>query len=141
MNGVTYYLSSLESSRFAPVRECRVERLLTFDTGKPADQVRLLPGVVGQDFDRGADVDTVVLAARHEGVSVDAVTEFPCFVFIVIPRPDTGVIETPLRRRPRGHRLGRALPDGRGRSAPCVRVAGRTNPAVRGVTGWEGSHG
>lgn len=37
----TLYLSSLDSTRFEPVRECRIERLLTFDTGKVAAVARL----------------------------------------------------------------------------------------------------
>jgi hypothetical protein len=97
MTGRTFYLSSLESARFEPVRECRVETLLTFDTGKAAVRARLSLPVVGQDFGRGADIETVILAARHEGVSVDRITEFPCFVFIVIPRSDVGVVESPVR--------------------------------------------
>lgn len=92
-----YYLSSLDSTRFEPVRECRVETLLTFDTGKAAARARLSPGVVGQDFGQGADIETVILTSRHDGVSVDAITEFPCFVFICIPRPEGGVVESPVR--------------------------------------------
>lgn len=67
MTGEVYYLSSLDSVRFEPVRECRFERLLTFDSGKVAAEARLSPAVIGQDFGRGDDVDTVILAPRHEG--------------------------------------------------------------------------
>jgi hypothetical protein len=97
MTGEIYYLSSLDSARFEPVRECHLVRALTFDSGKSAVEARLEPGVVGQDFDRGSDIFTVILSARHEGASVDPVTEFPCFVFITIPRPGSGQLETPIR--------------------------------------------
>jgi hypothetical protein len=86
MAGETLYLSSLDSTRFEPVRECRIERLVTFDTGKVAAVARLSPGVIGQDFNRASDIETVIVSPRHEGVSIDPVSEFPCFVFITIPR-------------------------------------------------------
>lgn len=86
MTGETLYLSSLDSAPFEPVRECRFERMLTFDTGKAAAVVSLRPGVIGQDFNRSSDIETVVLAARHAGASIDPVSEYPCFVFIAIAR-------------------------------------------------------
>lgn len=92
-----YYLSSLESSRFEPVRECRFDRTLIFDSGKVAVEARLSPGVIGQDFNRAADIETVILSARHEGSSLDPVSEFPCFVFITIPRRGYDLVESPVR--------------------------------------------
>ena len=92
-----YYLSSLDSIRFGPVRECRFVRLLTFDSGKLAVEAALVPGVLGQDFNRSADIDTVILSARHEGTSIDPVAEFPCFVFIAIPRSGFDFLESPVR--------------------------------------------
>lgn len=97
MAETTYYLSSLDSERFEPVRECTIERSLAFDSGKPAVQARLSPAVDGQDFDRASDIEQVILAARHEGVSIDPVSEFPCFVFITILRSGYDRLETPLR--------------------------------------------
>jgi hypothetical protein len=93
----TYYLSSLDSTRFEPVRECRVQRLLSFDTGKVAAEAQLSPAVVGQDFNRGPDIESVILSARHEGASLDPVNEFPCSVYITIPRREQGVLESPIR--------------------------------------------
>jgi hypothetical protein len=93
----TLYLSSLESVRFEPVRECHFERSLTFDTGKGAVVARVSPPVLGQDFNRLSDIETVILSARHEGVSIDPVSEFPCFVFITIPRIGSDVLQSPLR--------------------------------------------
>jgi hypothetical protein len=97
MAGEIYYLSSLDSVRFEPVRECRFERLLTFDSGKIATEARLVPGIIGQDFNRASDIETVILSARHEGASIDPVTVFPCFVFITIPRSGFDVLESPIR--------------------------------------------
>jgi hypothetical protein len=82
----TVYLSSLESTRFEPVRECRLVQTLMFDTGKQAALASIQPSVVGQDFNRAEDIDSVILAPRHEGATIDPITEFPCFVFIAIPR-------------------------------------------------------
>jgi hypothetical protein len=92
-----YYLSSLDSVRFGPVRECEVDRLLAFDSGKIAVEARLTPGVSGQDFNRDSDIGTVILSARHEAAAIDPVTEFPCFVFIAIVRAGFVRLESPIR--------------------------------------------
>ena len=76
------YLSSLESLRFEPVRECQLLRRLVFDTGKECALVRLTPPVIGQDFGSGQDLEQFVVAARHEGGRLFPVSEFPLFVFI-----------------------------------------------------------
>lgn len=83
--GRPLYLSSLESYRFEPVRKCRLVRLIRFDTGKPCALVSLHPGVSGQDFGVPGDLDTLILATRHEGASLAPIREFPCFVYIGIP--------------------------------------------------------
>jgi hypothetical protein len=96
VTGEMYYLSSLDSARFEPVRECRVERPLAFGSGKVAVEARLWPAVIGEDFNRASDIDTVVLSARHEGASLDPVSEFPCFVYITIPRSEHMTLESPI---------------------------------------------
>lgn len=96
MTGEVYFLSSLDSARFEPVRECRLRRQLTFDSGKVAVEARLRPAVIGQDFNRGSDIETVILSARHENASLDPVNEFPCFVFITIPRAEHDVLKSPI---------------------------------------------
>lgn len=80
------YLSSLDSVRFEPVRECHFLRKLRFDTGKECALVRLDPPVVGQDFGSGQDLDQFVVAARHEGGTLFPVSEFPLFVFVGLLR-------------------------------------------------------
>jgi hypothetical protein len=79
------YLSSLESYRFEPVRECTFLRVIRFGTGKPCAIVRLNPGVAGQDFGVAGEMETFVLATRFEGASLAPIDEFPCFVFIGRP--------------------------------------------------------
>ncbi|BCJ37005.1 hypothetical protein Athai_45080 [Actinocatenispora thailandica] len=93
----TYYLSSLDSVRFEPVRECVFERMLVFDTGKEAVEARLSPTVIGQDFGHGSDLAKVILSARHEGVSIYSIEKFPCFVFIAIPRAGSHAPQSPIR--------------------------------------------
>lgn len=93
-----YWLSSLDSIRFEPVRRCDVVRSLVFDTGKPALLADISPGVIGQDFGRGGDdITRVVLSARHEGESVDPITSFPCFVHISIPAQGYDELQSPVR--------------------------------------------
>jgi len=82
---VRYFLSSLDSSRFEPVRECELLKQLWFDTGKKCALVKLNPPVIGQDFNVGADIESVVLANRHEGATLFPIDEFPCFVVIARP--------------------------------------------------------
>lgn len=96
MVGDRYYLSSLESARFETVRECQVVDILIFDTGKAAAVTRIRPPVIGQDFNHPVDLQTVILVPRHEGVSIDPVSEFPCFVHIAITRGDYE-LKSPIR--------------------------------------------
>jgi len=93
----TVYLSSTESIRFELVRECRILETLTFDTGKVAVRARLWPPVIGQDFNR-ADIEEVVLTTRHKGASIAPIDEFPCFVFITIPRTGLETVSSPIRK-------------------------------------------
>ena len=85
----TYYLSSLDSVRFEPVRECTVRRHTITESGKQALVVSLSPPVPGQDFSRADDISTLVLVARFEGSSVSPINEFPCFVHIAIAPMDS----------------------------------------------------
>ncbi|GGF56824.1 hypothetical protein GCM10011519_33430 [Marmoricola endophyticus] len=93
----TYYLSSLDSSLFAPVRTCRVRKHLVFDTGKSALLAHIDPPVVGQSFGFAHDVSTVVLASRVEGREIDAIEALPFFVHIATPRHGWTDLESPLR--------------------------------------------
>ncbi len=95
MEQETLFLSSLESTRFEPVRKCRLGEVLTFDTGKVAVRATLDPPVPGQDFGRKQDVDAVVLTPRFEGASIAPVDEFPCFVFIALPHVEA--LNSPIR--------------------------------------------
>lgn len=83
--GDIVYLSSLESTRFEPVRDCRLVKQLSFGTGKQCALMKINPPVVGQDFNERADIDTVLIANRHEGETLFPINEFPCFVFICRP--------------------------------------------------------
>lgn len=80
--GNTLYLSSLDSVRFAAVRECLLTRQLALDTGKQCALVSINPAVLGQEFNQVSDVDQVLLVNRHEGATLFPINEFPCFVFI-----------------------------------------------------------
>lgn len=92
----TYYLSSLESARLEPVRRCEAGESLVLDSGKPAVLARIDPPVIGQDFGRD-DIDTVLLTARHEGATVDPVSEYPLFVFVAVPAVPGRPLVSPLR--------------------------------------------
>ena len=97
MQSTTYFLSSLDSTRFEPVRACRLIELLQFDTGKQAVRAIIDPAVIGQDFDRTEDIAEVVLVARHEGVTLEPLNQFPCFVAITVARPGYEALQTPIR--------------------------------------------
>lgn len=83
--GVSYFLSSLDSSRFEAVRECMLVKELFFDTGKHCALVNLNPPLRGQEFGLADDIENVVLAARFEDGTLFPINEFPCFVFIARP--------------------------------------------------------
>ncbi len=88
MVGQTYYLSSLESTLFEPVRKCTFLKEMSFDTGKECFVAEITPPVVGQNFGMPQDIEYVVLASRHEGRKLSSIGKFPCFVFITHPLSD-----------------------------------------------------
>ena len=90
------YLSSLDSSRFGPVRMCGIDKLLLFESGKQAALATIEPGISGQDFGQTEDITKVILTTRFEGVSIAPVDEFPCFVFVAIPRDSTHTPSSPI---------------------------------------------
>lgn len=97
MSGEKYYLSSLESRTFEPVRECRFTRLLRFTTDKPLVEADITPPVIGQPYGWGdRDISTVVLTPRHEGSTIDPISDFPLFVHIAIPHNADARIESPV---------------------------------------------
>lgn len=81
----TLYLSSLQSERWPPVRECRFVRPITVGADKPGMLVRLSPDVLGQDFGSGEDRTDLVLTTRFVGSDIRSIDEFPCFAFIALP--------------------------------------------------------
>lgn len=83
--------------RFEPVRACHFVEMLHFDTGKQAVRVIVDPTMVGQDFDQADDISQVILVARHEGVPLDPVTEYPGFVAIAVAREGYEAVQTPIR--------------------------------------------
>ena len=91
------YLSSLDSARFEPVRVCQIVDIRKFGSGKDAVVATLDPGVPGQDFGSGEDIDTVILATRFEGASINPIDKFPCFVFIAIPAQGRPLPASPIR--------------------------------------------
>lgn len=88
MSEEVYFLSSLDSTLFSTTRRCAVIKRMVFDTGKECMLVRLSPPVLGEVFSSREDLETFVLAGRHEGQALPPATEFPCFVFIARPLID-----------------------------------------------------
>ena len=88
MDRKTYYLSSLESTKFEPTRECVILARLQFKSGKPCLLVSIAPPVLLQEYDLPDDIDTLVLVGRHEGQDISDIQSFPFFVFIARPMID-----------------------------------------------------
>lgn len=80
--GATYYISSLESVTFEPVRECKLNKRMMFDTGKQCALVKLSPAVIGQPWGLSNDIEFFVLASRHKEEKLFPLTKFPCFVHV-----------------------------------------------------------
>jgi len=91
-----YYLSSLDSALFEPVRRCTVITALAFDTGRSGLLVDLDPAVVGQHFNVGEDLRRFILTSRFQGDDVAAIDRFPFFAYICLPKNGWPELETPL---------------------------------------------
>ncbi len=82
-----YYLSSLDSYKFQQSRRFEIIKLISISSEsalKDAWIVKINPNLIGQDFGLGnEDIDYLVLTARHKGVKINNIKEFPCFVYIM----------------------------------------------------------
>lgn len=78
-----YYLSSLDSVLFEPVRRCVAISHTVLSSGQDALVVQVEPPVCGQPFDSREDLITLLLVARFAGSSVRMIEGFPCFVYII----------------------------------------------------------
>ena len=67
------------------VRVCDFVAVKHFDTGKECVIAEVAPPIPGHVFGLTSDVTEVVLAARHEGVVLHKIREFPCFVHVARP--------------------------------------------------------
>ena len=84
-----FYLASTESSALGEPRKAwRVKRL----RGDDRDDyllIRIDPPIIGQPFGLGAkDINMVIVAPRHEGVSLFPIVEWPVFVYVARPLID-----------------------------------------------------
>lgn len=83
-------MASFESYAFEAVRRCRFVEFGRLDTGLKCAFAVLAPPVSGSAFGYIEDVTEVVLIARHEGVDLEDIREFPCFVHVAKCRTDWG---------------------------------------------------
>jgi hypothetical protein len=90
------YLSSLDSRTFQTVRRCVFVRETSFPSGKVAVVARIDPPVIGQYFNLGRDVDTVLITSRFEGDSIGDIRSFPFFVHIAVPKRQPMDLESPM---------------------------------------------
>jgi len=81
-----YYLSSLESRSFKPVRECIFEHKIIISPVFKGVTARIEPSVI---VDFNIDLNEIIIFNRFEGDTLAPVNSFPCFVHI-------GILKKPL---------------------------------------------
>jgi hypothetical protein len=77
-----YFLSSLDSYVLEPTRVCKFTSFARFNTGKECVLATVAPPIPGEPFGLSEDISRVLLSIRHEGDSLSAIAEFPCFVHV-----------------------------------------------------------
>ncbi len=88
MNKKTYYLSSLDSIKFNPTRECKFIKHICFNSGKECVVAKISPPIIGQEYGICKDIEIFILTNRHENEGINPIKTFPCFVFIARPLID-----------------------------------------------------
>jgi len=81
-----YYLSSLESYLFKPVRECVFEHKVIISPVFKGVIAKIEPAVI---VDFNIDLNEIIIFNRFEGYTLTPVNPFPCFVHI-------GILKKPL---------------------------------------------
>lgn len=79
-----YFLSSLESRKLEPVRECEYLKPIMFDTGKNAVIIRLNEPLQWENEDGFHESYYAIITARHEGYDVLNIVKFPTFVYVTV---------------------------------------------------------
>jgi len=78
-----FYLSSTESHSFEEPRRCWRLKRLRYGDRDDLLLVSVEPVIIGQKYGLGGrDIDTVVLAPRHLGVSLFPISEWPVYVHV-----------------------------------------------------------
>ncbi|MFU8830294.1 MAG: hypothetical protein ACNA8P_12795 [Phycisphaerales bacterium] len=88
-----FILSSDESKRFEQPRLCRVRDVGTSPSDVVYMECDLDPPVNMQDFDEPHDRSRFYLASRLEGQEFPPAADFPCYVYVLIPKNKGGGFE------------------------------------------------
>ncbi|GAA2843709.1 hypothetical protein FB468_3299 [Leucobacter komagatae] len=81
----SFFLSSMESARFAGVYECETLALVTLGQGRHAIHAACSPPVEASEFGYPLGLESVVLANRFAGDDPWRKFSFPVFVYICAP--------------------------------------------------------
>lgn len=93
MDSPDFFLASSEVYRLEEPRSCRRIKRMRSDSRDDLLLVRVEPPLVGQPYGLGGrDIDTVLVATRHEGDSLFPIGSWPVFVHVarlLIENPET----------------------------------------------------
>jgi hypothetical protein len=84
-----FYLSSAESDTLREPRKCWSIKRLRGEIRDDYLLIQIFPPIIGQPFGLGAkDIDLVIIAPRHKGISLFPITSYPVFVHVARPLID-----------------------------------------------------
>jgi hypothetical protein len=83
MKDSDFFLASSEGYGLEQPRSCKRVKRLSSDTRDDLLLVKIAPPLIGQAYGLGArDIDTLIIATRHKGVSLFPIKEWPVFVHV-----------------------------------------------------------
>jgi hypothetical protein len=83
MNNPDFYLASSEGYRLEEPRSCKRIKRVRSDSRDDLLLVEVEPPLIGQPYGLGArDIDTLLVATRHEGDSLFPINRWPLFVHV-----------------------------------------------------------
>lgn len=88
MSDPDFFLASTEGYGLDEPRRCWRIKRLAMEGRRDLLLIRIEPPLIGQKYDLGVDLDTVVVATRHREASLFPIQQWPVYVHVARPLVD-----------------------------------------------------
>lgn len=89
----TFYIVSTDDTTIEEPRACFALRRIAYGSRDDYLVVKIDPPLIGQEYGLGGkDIDVLVVAAKHQGVTLFPIKEWPVYVYVFRPLIDPSLL-------------------------------------------------